>query len=362
MRNIAQRWDHVKQILLPFMEKCLGPMTEKEQRLVTILEIAQLDNFFGPDFRGPGRKKKNRTAIGCAFVAKMVFNLATTRDLIERLQSSPRLRRICGWSRVSEIPSESTFSRAFDEFAESELPAKVHQAMINKNLDGRLVGHISRDSSDVIAREKPVRKEQKAAAKKPKRKRGRPKKGEQRPKEKTRLERQPGMELEQMIDDLPTACDIGTKKKMGKTYHWKGYKLHADFADGEIPISCVLSSASLHDSQVAIPLATISNERVLSLYDLMDSAYDAKAIHEHSLKLGHVPIIDSNPRKGEKVEMAPARKLRYNERSTAERGFSNLKDNYGGRNLRVRGHNKVYAHLMFGIVALTAERLLGLLL
>ncbi len=98
MENIAQRWDHVKQILLPFMEKCLGPMTEKEQRLVTILEIIQLDRFFEPSFSGPGRKKKDRVAIGYAFVAKMVYNLATTRDLIDRLQSSPRLRRICGWS------------------------------------------------------------------------------------------------------------------------------------------------------------------------------------------------------------------------------------------------------------------------
>jgi hypothetical protein len=34
-----------------------------------------------------------------------------------------------------------------------------------------------------------------------------------------------------------------------------GYKLHIHLADGGIPISCVLTSASVHDSQVAIPLA-----------------------------------------------------------------------------------------------------------
>jgi len=31
-----------------------------------------------------------------------------------------------------------------------------------------------------------------------------------------------------------------------------------------------------------------------NLYDLMDSAYDASEIKNHSLELGHVPIIDVN--------------------------------------------------------------------
>ena len=94
----------------------------------------------------------------------------------------------------------------------------------------------------------------------------------------------------------------------------------------------------------------------------MDAAYDAKEIEAHSVSLGHVPIIDHNPRGGEKVEMAPAQKRRYDERSTAERGFSLLKESFSGRNIRGRGHKKVEAHLMFGILALTAERLLNLLL
>jgi hypothetical protein len=35
---------------------------------------------------------------------------------------------------------------------------------------------------------------------------------------------------------------------------------------------------------------------VTSLYDLMDSAYDAPEIAQRSHALGHVPIIDKNPR------------------------------------------------------------------
>jgi hypothetical protein len=33
----------------------------------------------------------------------------------------------------------------------------------------------------------------------------------------------------------------------------------------------VLTSASLHDSQAAIPLATMTASRVINLYDLMDA-------------------------------------------------------------------------------------------
>jgi hypothetical protein len=51
-----------------------------------------------------------------------------------------------------------------------------------------------------------------------------------------------------------------------------GYKLHLDVADGDIPVSAYLTSASVHDSQVAIPLAQMSRERIINLYDLMDAA------------------------------------------------------------------------------------------
>jgi hypothetical protein len=77
--------------------------------------------------------------------------------------------------------------------------------------------------------------------------------------------------------------------------------VHLDVIDGDIPISFILSSASLHDSQVAIPLAQMTAERIANLYDLSDAAYDAKEIREMSARLGHVAIIDRNPRRGEKI-------------------------------------------------------------
>ena len=77
----------------------------------------------------------------------------------------------------------------------------------------------------------------------------------------------------------------------GRQSCWVGYKLHLDVADGDIPLSAILTSASLHDSQAAIPLAQMTARRVTSLYDMMDSAYDAAAIHGFSRRLGHVPVI-----------------------------------------------------------------------
>ena len=87
------------------------------------------------------------------------------------------------------------------------------------------------------------------------RKRGRPKKGETvSPKEQTRIEKQKAMTLEEMLADLPTVCDRGTKiNSKGYKESWNGYKLHLDTADGQIPITPLLTSASLHDSQPAIP-------------------------------------------------------------------------------------------------------------
>ena len=37
-----------------------------------------------------------------------------------------------------------------------------------------------------------------------------------------------------MLDDLPTACDVGMKKdSKGYKSTWVGYKLHIDVADGQ---------------------------------------------------------------------------------------------------------------------------------
>src|SRR5271169_2500563 len=255
--SLSSCWSSIQHDLFPWLEERVGPLTAPLQDLVKVLEIARIGSFV-PHCHGlAGRPPAERAALARAFVAKAVFNVATTRMLIDRVTTDKSLRRLCGWERAREIPSEATFSRAFAEFAAS------------------------------------------------------------------------------------------------------------------IPISCLLTAASLHDSQAAIPLANMTATRVTNLYDLMDSAYDVPEIREHSRALGHVAIIDINPRstRGLKEELKaekkrrrlvghrPAEEMRYNERTTVERVNARIKDEFGGRTVRVRGHAKVICHLMFGIVALTVDQL-----
>jgi transposase len=380
VKTMSQYWFRIQSSLFPWLEEELGEITEKEQKLVATLELVRIERFTVLSRSLRGRPPKERAAVARAFVAKAVYNMPTTRALLDRLACDKKLRRICGWEQKGEIPSESTFSRAFAEFSESQLPACVHQIMISEKLSEDIVSHISRDATEIEGREKPP-KETKTEAKSddnmPKRKLGRPKKGEESIKEPTRLERQRTMTLEEMLADLPHQCDVGTKtNSKGLKESWIGFKFHLDAADGQIPVSCILTSASTHDSQVALPLAIMTSQRVTNLYDLMDSAYDAPIIREHSRSLGHIPIIDINPRRNTRLKdelRAEARRFellhferpedrRYKERTNVERVYARLKDEFGGRMIRVRGWAKVMTHLMFGILALTADQLMRLVL
>jgi hypothetical protein len=363
MSTLFDVWNTIQTQLFPRFEQELDPLTEKEQEFIQIVTLLDLPNHMKSyRWQGFGRKRKNRLAVAKAFVAKSVYNLDTTDMLIIYLKDCKNIRRLCGWDLASQVPSPPTFSRAFAEFAAGKLPQRVHEVMVKKHCGQKLAGHISRDSTAIESREKPVKTSK--ASPKPKGKRGRPRKGEiTAPKTLKRVELQADRSLEENLNDLPTVCNVGTKKNSkGYKTTWVGYKLHLDCIDGDIPVSAILSSASLHDSQAAIPLAQMSSERVTNLYDLMDAAYDSPEIHAFSASLGHRPIIDSNPRRGEKILMDPATKARFAERSSAERVNSNLKDNYGGRNVRVKGASKVMAHLMFGIVSITAMQLYRLLL
>lgn len=175
-----------------------------------------------------------------------------------------------------------------------------------------------------------------------------------------------------MLGDISTDCDFGSKvSSKGHRLNWIGYKLHVDVADGLIPISCKLTSASVADPIMAIPLSIISSQKINSFYEVMDKAYYVKAIQQ---------FIDSQERKALISECAkttrakaeqelelkarkvinwkPAEAKRQECRTEVERFFSNLKDNFCGRFIRVKGHLKVSCHLMFGILALTATRLL----
>jgi transposase len=381
-RERLQQFAHVlQQHLFVRLEEETGPLSDKGRLLVAVLSAVPLTRLVPASGGWMGRPAKDRLALAAAFIAKAVYGIESTRRTIEQLRQDRQLRCICGWDSIAKIPHESTFSRAFDEFSRSELPQHLHEAVIRQTQQGRIIGHIARDATAIEARE--TFPESKAQKKKRQYQR-RPKRAKACERG-TRLERQRKQTLAQQVAALPQQCGIGTKKSSkGHQQYWRGYKLHLDVADGQIPISALLTAASVHDSQAAIPLMTMSTQRVTYLYELMDSAYDARAIREHSLQLGHQPITD-HPKRRRKIaerkvplrknsrswkrvidtatraeEMTWAEQDRFAERTMVERVFSRLKDEFGARLIRVRGARKIMTHLMFGVLALTVDQLLKL--
>jgi hypothetical protein len=357
--TIMQRWNVIQHELIPELKNEIGVLTPKLEKVIHILEWVRIEEFVKTRHGEAGRPLHERAWLANAFVAKAVLGLTSTVALIERLMVDRSLRRICGFSLCRRLPSEATFSRAFAEFAEARLPERVHEALIKEHLGNELIGHLSRDGTAIEARERPARKartEEPVAAKRHRRgSRGR-QTGSVSP-----ITRQRGQTLAEMLKEIPTVCDRGTKcNAQGYKVSWNGYKLHLDTADGGIPVAALLSSASMHDSRAAIPLSLLSATRVTNLYDLMDAAYCSFELNEHSRSLNHVPLIDHNPRGGEKEEFEPADACRYRQRTAAERSNARLKDEFGGRHLRVKGGVKVMSHLMFGVLALSADQLMRL--
>lgn len=348
MASLGSLWNSIQSWLFPMLEDELGELDEQHREFVTVCEICDPQSHMDAyRWLGNGCPPNSRLALFKAFIAKAVWDFPTTRDLIDAVRHRPTLRRLCGWEMLAKVPSESTFSRAFTAFAKDQLPQRIQEAMIQAHYGEKIAGHISRDGTAIHGREKAAKKTPIATAEET---------------GSTRLQRQLQRPLDENLADLPRECDWGTKKNSkGKKQTWRGYKLHLDAIDGDIPISWLVTSASMHDSQAAIPLAQMSDARVTSLYDLADAAYDAKEIRQMSERLGHIAIIDHNPRRGEKRQFAPAQAIRYNQRSSAERVNSHLHDNHGGRHVRVRGGVKVAAHLSFGLLVIAAEQLLKLL-
>ena len=142
------------------------------------------------------------------------------------------------------LPSESTFSRAFEAFATSCLAERVHESLIKEHLAGEIIGHISRDGTAIPAPERPIKSKSAGAESAPKAKpakRGCPRRGEVRP--------------------APQQSTVQIQRKQ-----------------------------TLEQMRQDIPLALMSQQRVSKLYDVMDAAYCSKDLREHSQQSGSRPL------------------------------------------------------------------------
>ena len=114
---MMQRWNVIQHVLLPELRDEVGALTPKLEKVIHILEWVRIEEFTEISWCGLGRPPHERAWLANAFVAKAVLGLGTTAGLIERLTIDRALRRICGFPLCKKLPSEATFSRAFEEFS-----------------------------------------------------------------------------------------------------------------------------------------------------------------------------------------------------------------------------------------------------
>ena len=353
-------------------------LTPLHQRIVHTLDWLDIDSLLGYAGARVGAPERSRFALAQAFVAKAVLGFEQTTQLRSRLAVDSVLRRLLGFESNRRLPSEATFSRAFAEFARIGLAARAHEALIRKHLGESVIGHIARDSTAIPARERAQYSAAETAAfnaakadkadknpKEPKR-RGRPAaasaKAQAAPR--SRIPAQLLQTPEQALAELPRLCNKGKKRNaQGNFNAWVGYKLHLDVACCGVPISVALTSASVYDNQVSVPLARLSASRVTSLYTLMDAAYDSEALRQLERDLGHVPIVAINSRGRENPPtLDAAEKKRFGERTVVERINSRLKDSFGCASMWLKGHTKVLCHLTFAVLAVSVDALMRLML
>jgi len=379
--SLSKMWHKVMNL-----EKSLFPMLQeelrveefstKEAKLIKILDFAEIeDNITVVSITKP---PKDREEMARAFIVKSVYNLQTTRELIDRLNIDRTVRVICGWRYKREIPSESKFSRVFKEFSEMKIAQKTHGKFVENYLSDKIFFYNATDATKIPLREKAIKVEKEKP--KPK-KRGRPKKGEVRePIKPTILQKQQDMNsIDEMLSLVSTDCGVGVKQNSkGNREVWIGGKLHISVVDGDIPITALYSGANVHDSSVALPLIKETSSRVNYLYDLQDAGYDANIIRDYSTALGHRPIIDINPKNSKelkaKIELIKHEKEtfesinqylnldkeHYNQRSMVERVNKYLKDDYGCDKIYYQGATKVASVLAFGILSICIHQSLKL--
>ena len=350
----AQRLLELSYDLDAFFEERL---TDEHRGFLMFLGLVEesLPQLGGIDHRF-GRPRCDDTAILRAFFAKHVYQIDKNNLLRERLVSDSNLRRICGFTKV---PSEATFSRRLKQFAKMNIPETSLARLVKDYHEGTLVRVIARDSTSIRAREKGLNKKKDVKVRKYGR--GRPRKDEVRtPKEEKRVSRQlkqsPGKSLSELVKGCSWVCKANSQ---GKVQYTKGYKLHLDVTDQGIPVSCFVTGANVHDSQVAIPLEKLTERRVTHLYSMADSAYD---FPEHELYIrgkGRIPVIDPNNRRSPvKRELGPLEQEQYKARTVVERANSHLKDHLLPAALYVKGHSKVSFVLQMGVLCLAVLKIL----
>lgn len=348
------------QNLLPLEYKiqpfCLERLTEEYARLYFLLEEFEKACPINEWHSNMGRPYFPLYIFRRALFAMSFIGLRCVNDIRKRLLSDSNLRQICGFTK---IPSESTFSRKINALLKLDDADKNQELVIKKFLGNKIILHICRDSTAIKSREKAINNKKDVNLDNIK------KCGTDFvcPKENDipRIKRQISQTPEEAISEIPKKCQWGGKtNSQGNKSYWKGYKLHLDVTDFGVPITAVVTGAAVHDSQLAIPMEKITQERVSFLYSLMDKGYDATEIRNFIREQGRIDVIDfKKKRNGEKPVFDEVKSERYKIRTTVERSNSNLKDWLLPDKLCLRKSEAIIYVIKIVVLVLTFQQLLS---
>jgi hypothetical protein len=204
---LSSLWDSITQRLIPCIEDGLGPLSAREAEFVRAAEASGLARHMGPyKYCGNGQRPHGRLPPALAFLAKAAWNVLTTAALAGFLRSAAVPRRLCGWEGAPGVPSESTFSRAFRDFAEGGLPARGGAGAARCRGPGSAwtcrAGGASRRASPTCR---------------------------------------------------PAAPGARSAAPGGRMWAWCGYRLHPAVADGGVPVAPCLTSASAQNGGTGRP-------------------------------------------------------------------------------------------------------------
>ena len=290
-----------------------SPPTEDELSFLEIWE--NLVSAMPPEVRNDeGRSHTGRPGytlidVLAVHAVKLYFQEKTMTAARERLLSSVNLRTITG---VHKVPSLAAISKKTDELMGIVDFSSIIASICSSFYRDRIVCHLSIDSTIVEAREKPVKKEKPEKV----RKRGRKRKDPGEPtiaEEKERLYSfMENGDVDEFLSSLEHRCSVTGKKNSKGNMEWFiGYKAHLAVDDSGIIVAHHVTGACVHDSQVAIPLMRMADDRCDYLYALMDGGYTSRRIEGFASSIGKVPIIDRHTdRNGNKEGMDPAKAWR----------------------------------------------------
>ncbi|MFW6281107.1 MAG: transposase [Halanaerobium sp.] len=163
----------------------------------------------------------NPEAILRAFLVQQIEKIPTRADLVSKIDRSPYLRYVCGFSTTGRVPSEATFSRYYSKLSETD----ELETLINNLLDQYI--ELDLLNTEIIAIEASKLEAYKRA--------------------------KPRSKIDKKNNSTP---DWGTKFDSHKNQiTWFGWKIHAAVeTKSELPIALTLTPANHSDKTQAIPL------------------------------------------------------------------------------------------------------------